>query len=135
MERTNIRYVTPEQLGEPLDLSVVDVSFISLKIVLPAIKALLKPTGQVLCLMDADGISGLLHYAPGRAQCEIRHLAVRADCRGHGYAGRLLAMLEAKTGGQKCAVWARVGNAPAKHFYEKNQFQPDGWQSVVLRLG
>lgn len=91
--------------------------------------------GQVLCLMDADGISGLLHYAPGRAQCEIRHLAVRADCRGHGYAGRLLAMLEAKTGGQKCAVWARVGNAPAEHFYEKNQFQPDGWQSVVLRLG
>ena len=33
MERTNIRYVTQEQLGEPLDLSVVDVSFISLKIV------------------------------------------------------------------------------------------------------
>ena len=30
MERTNIRHVTPEQLGEPLDLSVVDVSFISL---------------------------------------------------------------------------------------------------------
>ena len=29
MERTNIRYVTPEQLGEPLDLSVVDVSFMS----------------------------------------------------------------------------------------------------------
>ena len=44
-------------------------------------------------------------------------------------------LLEAKTGGQKCAVWARVGNAPAEHFYEKNQFQPDGWQSVVLRLG
>ena len=33
MERTNVRYVRPEQLGEPLDLSVVDVSFISLKIV------------------------------------------------------------------------------------------------------
>lgn len=51
MERTNIRYVKPEDLGEPLDLSVVDVSFISLKIVLPAIKALLKPTGQILCLI------------------------------------------------------------------------------------
>ena len=37
MERTNVRYVTPEQLGEPLDLSVIDVSFISLKIVLPVI--------------------------------------------------------------------------------------------------
>ena len=46
MEKTNIRYVTPEQLGEPLDLSVVDVSFISLKIVLPAIQKLLKPTGR-----------------------------------------------------------------------------------------
>ena len=91
--------------------------------------------GQVLCLTDANGISGLLHYTPGRAQCEIRHLAVRADCRGRGYAGQLLKLLEAKTGGQKCAVWARVGNAPAEHFYEKNQFQPDGWQSVVLRLG
>lgn len=91
--------------------------------------------GQVLCLTDTDGISGLLHYAPGRAQCEIRHLAVRADCRGRGYAGRLLRMLEAKTGGQKCAVWTRAGNAPAEHVYEKNRFQPDGWSSVVLRQG
>lgn len=58
MERTNIRYVTPEQLGEPLDLSVVDVSFISLKIVLPAIKELLKPTGQVLCLIKPQFEAG-----------------------------------------------------------------------------
>lgn len=59
MERTNIRYVTPEQLGELLDLSVVDVSFISLKIVLPAIKALLKPeTGQVLCLIKPQFEAG-----------------------------------------------------------------------------
>ena len=91
--------------------------------------------GQVLCLTDANGISGLLHYTPGRAQCEIRHLAVRADCRGLGCAGRLLRLLEMKTGGQKCIVWARVGNTPAEHVYEKNQFQPDGWRSVVLRLG
>ena len=58
MERTNIRYVTPEQLGEPLDLSVVDVSFISLKIVLPAIQALLKPNGQVLCLIKPQFEAG-----------------------------------------------------------------------------
>ena len=58
MERTNIRYVTPDQLGEPLDLSVIDVSFISLKIVLPAIKALLKPTGQVLCLIKPQFEAG-----------------------------------------------------------------------------
>ena len=58
MERTNIRYVTPEQLGEPLDLSVVDVSFISLKIVLPVIKTFLKPTGQVLCLIKPQFEAG-----------------------------------------------------------------------------
>ena len=58
LERTNIRYVTPEQLGEPLDLSVVDVSFISLKLVLPVIKTLLKPTGQVLCLIKPQFEAG-----------------------------------------------------------------------------
>ena len=59
MERTNIRYVTPEQLGEPLDLSVIDVSFIGLDIVLPAIKALLKPEcGQVLCLIKPQFEAG-----------------------------------------------------------------------------
>ena len=59
MERTNIRYVTPEDLGEALDLSVIDVSFISLKIVLPAIKNLLKPgVGQVLCLIKPQFEAG-----------------------------------------------------------------------------
>lgn len=58
MERTNIRYVTPEQLGEPLDLSVIDVSFISLKIVLPVIKTFLKSTGQVLCLIKPQFEAG-----------------------------------------------------------------------------
>lgn len=58
MERTNVRYVTPEDLGEPLDLSVVDVSFISLSIVLPVIKTFLKPAGQVLCLIKPQFEAG-----------------------------------------------------------------------------
>ena len=59
MERTNIRYVKPEDLGEPLDLSVIDVSFIGLEIVLPAIKDLLKPDcGQVLCLIKPQFEAG-----------------------------------------------------------------------------
>ena len=72
MERTNIRYVTPEDLGEPLDLSVVDVSFISLKIVLPAIQKLLKPTGQVLCLIKPQ-------FEAGREKVGKRGV-VRDDC-------------------------------------------------------
>ena len=58
MERTNIRSVAPEQIGEPLDLSVVDVSFISLKLVLPVIQRLLKPTGQILCLIKPQFEAG-----------------------------------------------------------------------------
>ena len=58
MERTNVRYVTQEQLGEPLDLSVIDVSFISLKIVLPVIKTFLKTDGQVVCLIKPQFEAG-----------------------------------------------------------------------------
>ena len=58
MERTNIRNVSPEDLGEPLDLSVIDVSFISLKLVLPVIWQLLKPEGQVLCLIKPQFEAG-----------------------------------------------------------------------------
>lgn len=58
MERTNIRNVTLDELGEPLDLSVVDVSFISLKLVLPVIYSLLKPEGQVLCLIKPQFEAG-----------------------------------------------------------------------------
>ena len=53
-----MRYVTPEQLGEPLDLSVIDVSFISLRIVLPVIKTFLKENGQVLCLIKPQFEAG-----------------------------------------------------------------------------
>ena len=58
MERTNIRNITPTELGEPLDLSVVDVSFISLKLVLPVIYSVLKPDGQVLCLIKPQFEAG-----------------------------------------------------------------------------
>lgn len=58
MERTNIRNLTPADLGEALDLSVIDVSFISLKLVLPVIDTLLKPDGQVLCLIKPQFEAG-----------------------------------------------------------------------------
>ena len=66
MERTNVRYVTPEDLGEPLDLSVIDVSFISLRIVLPTIKSLLKSTGQVLCLIKPQFEAGREKVGKGK---------------------------------------------------------------------
>lgn len=50
-EKTNIRYVTPEILGEQVDLAVIDASFISLDKVLPATIALVKPQGSVIALI------------------------------------------------------------------------------------
>ena len=58
MERTNIRYVTPEQLGTPVQLAGIDVSFISFRIVLPAVKALLSADGQIICLIKPQFEAG-----------------------------------------------------------------------------
>ncbi len=58
MERTNIRYVTREQIPEPIDLAVIDVSFISLRIVLPAVRRLLKPEGEIVCLIKPQFEAG-----------------------------------------------------------------------------
>ena len=48
MERTNIRYISSEQIPEPLDICVMDLSFISVKLVLPAVCALLKNDAQLV---------------------------------------------------------------------------------------
>jgi len=51
VERTNIRYVTSKTLPTDFDLITIDVSFISLKIVIPAIDPFLKPDGHILALI------------------------------------------------------------------------------------
>ena len=58
MERTNVRYLTPEQIPEPLDFGTVDVSFISLRLILPALRPLLKPQGQLVCLVKPQFEAG-----------------------------------------------------------------------------
>lgn len=58
MERTNIRHVTPEQIGEELDLAVCDVSFISLRLVLPVVYQLLGPQGEMLTLIKPQFEAG-----------------------------------------------------------------------------
>lgn len=58
MERTNVRYITTEQIPEPLDLAVMDLSFISVKLILPAIYSLLKDGAAVLCLIKPQFEAG-----------------------------------------------------------------------------
>jgi 23S rRNA (cytidine1920-2'-O)/16S rRNA (cytidine1409-2'-O)-methyltransferase len=58
MERTNIRYVTLEDIGEPADFASIDVSFISLKLVLPKAKELLREGGEVVALIKPQFEAG-----------------------------------------------------------------------------
>ncbi|HET6370886.1 MAG TPA: TlyA family RNA methyltransferase [Nitrospiria bacterium] len=51
IERQNVRYLAAEQVPEPIDLAVVDVSFISLKKVLPKVVEFLTPCGVLVCLI------------------------------------------------------------------------------------
>lgn len=58
MERTNIRYVTPEILGEAADLAVMDLSFISVRLVLPVVHELVKDGAFVICLIKPQFEAG-----------------------------------------------------------------------------
>ena len=58
MEKTNIRYVTPEDIKEPLDFASCDVSFISLEKVLPAAINLLKDEAEMVCLIKPQFEAG-----------------------------------------------------------------------------
>lgn len=58
MERTNARYLTAEQIPEPLDFFSVDVSFISLHLILPALRPLMAPGGQGVCLVKPQFEAG-----------------------------------------------------------------------------
>ena len=58
MERTNARYLTREQIPEELDFFSVDVSFISLELILPAVRPLMKEGGQGVCLVKPQFEAG-----------------------------------------------------------------------------
>lgn len=58
LERTNVRYLTTEQVPEQIDFFSVDVSFISLRLVLPVARNFLKEQGQAVCLIKPQFEAG-----------------------------------------------------------------------------
>ena len=58
MEKTNIRYVTPEQIEEPAAFVSIDVSFISLTKVLPPVRELMTEDGEIVCLIKPQFEAG-----------------------------------------------------------------------------
>jgi 23S rRNA (cytidine1920-2'-O)/16S rRNA (cytidine1409-2'-O)-methyltransferase len=57
-EGVNARYLSPEQFPDPFDIAVIDVSFISLTLVLPAVAPLLRPGGHIVALVKPEFEAG-----------------------------------------------------------------------------
>ena len=58
MERTNARSLTPDMFPESMDMAVMDLSFISIRLILPAVHGLLKPDGECVCLIKPQFEAG-----------------------------------------------------------------------------
>ena len=58
MERTNVRYITPDMFPDRPAVATIDVSFISLSLVLPAVRQVLEPDGEVFCLIKPQFEAG-----------------------------------------------------------------------------
>jgi 23S rRNA (cytidine1920-2'-O)/16S rRNA (cytidine1409-2'-O)-methyltransferase len=94
-ERVNARYLTFEEIGEPADLIVCDVSFISVRLILPAAVPLLRPDGQMVILIKPQFEAGRGQVGKGgivrdprihQAVCE----RVTAAVREHGFQTALM---------------------------------------------
>jgi 23S rRNA (cytidine1920-2'-O)/16S rRNA (cytidine1409-2'-O)-methyltransferase len=64
-EGVNARHLTAAQIGEPVDLAVCDVSFISVTLILPAVAGVLKPEGQMIVLVKPQFEAGREHVGKG----------------------------------------------------------------------
>lgn len=80
LDRTNARYLTPDQVGGGVDLIVVDASFISLGKLLPALHALLRSQGHLLALIKPQFEVG--HAEATRSRGVVRDPAVRREAIG-----------------------------------------------------
>ena len=58
LERTNARYLTEKEIPEPLDFASMDVSFISITLILPSLVKLLKDNGEIVCLIKPQFEAG-----------------------------------------------------------------------------
>jgi 23S rRNA (cytidine1920-2'-O)/16S rRNA (cytidine1409-2'-O)-methyltransferase len=82
LEATDIRRVTPAMLAEPPEVAVVDVSFISLKLVLPAALALVRPPAWLAALIKPQFEAGRRQVKKGIVRDPQIHAAVCADIAG-----------------------------------------------------
>lgn len=127
MDRTNIRHLTPEQLGTTVDLIVADLSFISLETVLPALVSVLKPTGQALLMVkpqfevgkDLLGSGGVVD-SPVLRSDSVFKIAVSAYSQGLGMNGVVASPLPGPSGNVEYFLWlSRDGREPDRAAIDK----------------
>ncbi|MEU4789439.1 TlyA family RNA methyltransferase [Micromonospora tulbaghiae] len=118
-ERTNVRTLTPEAIGGPVDLTVADLSFISLRLVLPALAACTGPGGDLALMVKPQfevgkervGAGGVVRDPALRAEA-VLDVATAAAGLGLGLAGVAASPLPGPSGNVEFFVWLR-GDAPA----------------------
>jgi 23S rRNA (cytidine1920-2'-O)/16S rRNA (cytidine1409-2'-O)-methyltransferase len=119
-ERTNVRTLTAEAIGGPVALTVGDLSFISLRLVLPALAACTEPDGDLVLMVkpqfevgkDRVGAGGVVRDPALRAEAILAVAAV-AERLGLGVAGTVASPLRGPSGNVEFFVWLRRDAQPA----------------------
>ena len=117
MERTNIRYVTREQIGEPIDFASIDVSFISLRLVLPVAYELLSDNGEIAALIKPQfeagreqvGKKGVVRDIKVHYEVVKNTVAMARDM-GFAVSGLTFSPIKGPEGNIEYLVWLRKGS-------------------------
>jgi 23S rRNA (cytidine1920-2'-O)/16S rRNA (cytidine1409-2'-O)-methyltransferase len=120
VEQTNVRVLEPEAIGGPVDLTVADLSFISLRLALPALAACTTAAGDLVPLVKPqfetgrDGVEpGGVVRDPHRRAEAVLGAAARAAELGLGVAGVARSVLPGPAGNVEFFLWLRRGAPPA----------------------
>ena len=118
IDRTNVRTLTPEQIGGPADLTVADLSFISLRLVLPALAACTEPGGDLLPMVKPQfevgrerlGTGGVVRDPRLRAEVVLGVAHAAAELGWHP-AGVIRSPLPGPAGNVEFFLWLRHADA------------------------
>lgn len=118
-DRTNVRDLTPEQVGEPVELVVADLSFISLTLVLPALVRCAAPDADFVLMVKPQfevgrerlGSGGVVRDPKLRAEA-VRMVARRAAELGLGVRGVTASPLPGPSGNVEYFLWLQAGAPP-----------------------
>jgi len=118
LDRTNVRELTPEAIGGPVALTVADLSFISLRLVLPALVSCTEPGGDLVPMVKPqfevgrDRIERGVVRDPGLRTEAVLAVARTAEDLGWGVAGVVASPLPGPSGNVEFFLWLRRDAAP-----------------------